>query len=125
VVGCWRGYQSGARCRLAYGPADATVLPFWYQLTRVVPDKGLFNGCMCVVSLLLSLQAGIVMSDVAMCAVTELSLITMHWFLTMFASVVHTRILLRLWDLFFYEGSTVLFQVTLGMLKMKVSLCGQ
>jgi len=53
-------------------------------------------------------------------AVTELSLITMHWFLTMFASVVHTRILLRLWDLFFYEGSTVLFQVTLGMLKMKV-----
>ena len=80
---------------------------------------------MCVVSLLLSLQAGIVMSDVAMCAVTELSLITMHWFLTMFASVVHTRILLRLWDLFFYEGSTVLFQVTLGMLKMKVSLCDQ
>ena len=25
VVGCWRGYLSGARCRLAYGPADATV----------------------------------------------------------------------------------------------------
>ena len=24
VVGCWRGYLSGARCRLAYGPADAT-----------------------------------------------------------------------------------------------------
>jgi len=22
VVGCWRGYLSGARCRLAYGPAD-------------------------------------------------------------------------------------------------------
>jgi len=21
VVGCWRGYLSGARCRLAYGPA--------------------------------------------------------------------------------------------------------
>ena len=21
------------------------VLPFWYQLTRVVPDKGLLNGC--------------------------------------------------------------------------------
>jgi len=52
----------------------------------------------------------------------ELSLITLHWFLTMFASVVHTRILLRLWDLFFYEGSTVLFQVALGMLKMKVCL---
>jgi len=25
VVGCWRGYLSGARCRLAYGPTDATV----------------------------------------------------------------------------------------------------
>ena len=44
----------------AYGPADATathcvvciasvksrlVLPFWYRLTRVVPDKWLLNGC--------------------------------------------------------------------------------
>ena len=25
VVGCWRGYLFGARCRLAYGPADATA----------------------------------------------------------------------------------------------------
>jgi len=25
VVGCWCGYLSGARCRLAYGPADATT----------------------------------------------------------------------------------------------------
>ena len=48
----WHGYLSGARCRLAYGPADVTeyscfslVLPFWYQLTRVVQNKGLLNGC--------------------------------------------------------------------------------
>jgi len=52
--------MSGARCRLAYGPADATathslasvksrlVLPFWYRLTRVVPEKGPLNGCVCV-----------------------------------------------------------------------------
>ena len=26
VVGCWHGYLSGARCRLAYGPADATAI---------------------------------------------------------------------------------------------------
>jgi len=57
VVGCWRGCLSGARCRLAYGPADATathslasvksrlVLPFWYRLTRVVPDKRPLNAC--------------------------------------------------------------------------------
>ena len=25
AVGCWCGYLSGARCRLAYGPADATA----------------------------------------------------------------------------------------------------
>jgi len=60
VVGCWRGYLSGARCRLAYGPADATathslasqksrlVLPFWYRLTRVVPERGPLNVCVCV-----------------------------------------------------------------------------
>ncbi|KAJ8917952.1 hypothetical protein NQ315_002647 [Exocentrus adspersus] len=49
----------------------------------------------------------------------ELSLITLQWFLTLFASVVHMKILLRIWDLFFFEGSTVLFQVTLSMLKIK------
>ena len=24
------------------------VLPFWYRLTRVVPEKGPLNGCLCV-----------------------------------------------------------------------------
>lgn len=49
----------------------------------------------------------------------ELSLISLHWFLTLFASVVHMKVLLRIWDLLFYQGSVVLFQVTMGMLKMK------
>jgi len=39
-VGCWRGHLSGARCRLAYGPADATAThclllplnPDWFTL---------------------------------------------------------------------------------------------
>lgn len=56
----------------------------------------------------------------ALCLLAELSLITLHWFLTAFASVVHIRLLLRIWDLFFYEGSLVLFQTTLGMLRLKV-----
>jgi len=61
VVECWRGYLSVASCRLAYGPADATathclvhasvksrlVLPFWYWLTWVVPDKGMLSSCCC------------------------------------------------------------------------------
>ena len=29
------------------------VLPFWYRLTRVVPDKGPLNGCVCVCVLFL------------------------------------------------------------------------
>ena len=48
----WHHYLSGAKCRLAYGPADATathclasvksrlVLPFWYWLTQAVLEKG-------------------------------------------------------------------------------------
>ncbi|XP_015108431.1 small G protein signaling modulator 3 homolog [Diachasma alloeum] len=49
----------------------------------------------------------------------ELSLISLHWFLTLFASVVHMKILLRIWDLILFDGSIVLFQITLGMLKMR------
>jgi len=29
------------------------VLPFWYQLTWVVPEKGPVNGCVCVIVVLL------------------------------------------------------------------------
>jgi len=64
VVGYWHGYLSGARCRLAYGPADAIathwslasaksrfVLPFWYRLTWVVPEKGRVCVRVCVLGL--------------------------------------------------------------------------
>jgi len=41
VMRCWLGYLSGARCRLAYGPADATAThclllqwnPDWFYLS--------------------------------------------------------------------------------------------
>jgi len=58
VVGCWCGCLSGARCRLAYGPAGASAThclllqqnPDWFYLSgtgqpRVVPDKGPLNVC--------------------------------------------------------------------------------
>jgi len=61
VVGCWCGYLSGARCRLAYGPAHATHClllqenPDRFYLSgtgslgvRVVPEKGLLSACVCV-----------------------------------------------------------------------------
>ncbi|CAG2112660.1 unnamed protein product, partial [Medioppia subpectinata] len=47
----------------------------------------------------------------------ELSLITSHWFSALFAAFIpETRTLLHLWDLYFYFGSIVLFQITLGLL---------
>ncbi|XP_072155408.1 small G protein signaling modulator 3 homolog isoform X1 [Bemisia tabaci] len=52
----------------------------------------------------------------------ELSLISLHWFVTLFASVIHMKVLLRIWDLFFLDGCIVLFQVSLGMLKIKESM---
>jgi len=42
VVGCWRGYLSGARCRLAYGPADATATNFC--LASLNPDLFYLSG---------------------------------------------------------------------------------
>lgn len=39
--------------------------------------------------------------------------------MTLFANVVHCKILLRIWDWLFYDGSIVLFQLTLGLLKIK------
>jgi len=41
LVGCWRGYVSGSRCRFAYGPADATAthcfLLRWIQIGFYLP----------------------------------------------------------------------------------------
>ena len=34
----------------------------------------------------------------------DLNLISIQWFMALFAGVLHIRVVLRLWDLFFYEG---------------------
>jgi hypothetical protein len=49
----------------------------------------------------------------------ELALITFTWFMTLFASVVHVKILLRIWDMLFSEGSVVMFKVMLALVKLK------
>ncbi|KHJ42638.1 TBC domain protein [Trichuris suis] len=49
----------------------------------------------------------------------EPSLISLHWFLTLYSSSLPFPVLLRIWDMFFYEGSTVLFKVALALLKSK------
>ena len=61
VVGYWRGYLTVARCRLAYGPGGChcyslslasvksrLVFHLLYWLTRVVPNIGPLNRCVCV-----------------------------------------------------------------------------
>ena len=59
-MGCWSGFLSGARCRLAYGPAHATatrclasvksrlVFTFLVPAPSGSPGKGPLNGCVCV-----------------------------------------------------------------------------
>jgi len=58
VVRCWCGYLSGTRCRLAYGPADATVSCFskiQFGFAFLVPahpgspgKRAVKRVCMCV-----------------------------------------------------------------------------
>ena len=60
MVGRWHGYLSGARCRLAYCPADATATHCLYfnkiqiGFTFLVPahpgspGKGPLNECVCL-----------------------------------------------------------------------------
>ena len=55
-MGCWRGYLSGARCRLAYGPADATAThclllqqnPDWFYLSGTSSPIKWACVCVCV-----------------------------------------------------------------------------
>uniref|UniRef100_A0A1I7W5W0 RUN and TBC1 domain-containing protein 3 n=1 Tax=Loa loa TaxID=7209 RepID=A0A1I7W5W0_LOALO len=49
----------------------------------------------------------------------ELSLITVNWFLTAFASVLSMRVLLRVWDCLFVFGGVTMFRVLISLLKMK------
>jgi len=43
VVGCWRWCHCHTLSLASV--KSRLVLPFWYRLTRVVPDKGPLNGC--------------------------------------------------------------------------------
>lgn len=49
----------------------------------------------------------------------EISLITLNWFLTLYSSVLHIKVLMRLWDLLLFEGSKVLFQVNIPLICIK------
>ena len=44
AVGYWHGYLSGARCRLAYGPSDATASHCLLHNTHTHPFNGPLSG---------------------------------------------------------------------------------
>ncbi|CAL1546393.1 unnamed protein product [Lymnaea stagnalis] len=47
----------------------------------------------------------------------DLSLFTFNWFLTVFVDGIQPELFLRIWDVFLYEGSKVLFRYALAFLK--------
>ncbi|KAF9163093.1 hypothetical protein DFQ27_002364 [Actinomortierella ambigua] len=49
------------------------------------------------------------------------TLVTSHWFLTMFINILPVESVLRVWDCFFYEGRKILFRMALTILKMHES----
>ena len=124
VVGCWHDCLSTVRCRLAYGPADATathclllavksrlVLHFWYRLIQVVPEKGLLNRCMyCIFS---CKHDDIVNFTLETHTATVPKLITMYWQFSTSTAISHiTRVIcLR-------STNTIIYQTTAKMMTM-------
>ncbi|KAI8366106.1 rab-GTPase-TBC domain-containing protein [Radiomyces spectabilis] len=47
-----------------------------------------------------------------------ITLVTSHWFLTLFINILPTESVLRVWDCLFFEGANVLFRVALAIFKM-------
>ncbi|KAF9183598.1 hypothetical protein BGZ51_003908 [Haplosporangium sp. Z 767] len=49
------------------------------------------------------------------------TLVTSHWFLTLFINILPVESILRVWDCFFYEGRKILFRVALTILRLHES----
>jgi len=93
------------------------VLPFWYRIIPVVPDKGSLNGGLCVYVFWWRLQR--VLKDIVSEKLPtlhshfsthqcDLSLFTFNWFLVLFVDSLPVTTYLRIWDSFLYEGSKVM-----------------
>jgi hypothetical protein len=56
----------------------------------------------------------------------QTSFVAVPWFMCIFMTCFRTEVALRVWDIFFNEGSSVLFRLTLALLKInedKILLC--
>jgi len=98
VVGCWRGYLSGAKVQTCIWPGwchchslslasvkSRLVLPFWYWLIRVVPENGPLNGRVCVFRfLVVCLVNRLDMMCVFVCKLRSLFLCSFFWRLVWF-----------------------------------------
>lgn len=48
----------------------------------------------------------------------DITVILVSWLLPAFGNVLHIKVLLRIWDLFFFHGSIILIRVCFGILKL-------
>lgn len=48
----------------------------------------------------------------------DITVILISWLLPCFGNVLHIKVLLRVWDLFFFHGSIVLLKICFGILKL-------
>ena len=48
----------------------------------------------------------------------DITVILVSWLLPAFGNVLHIKLLLRIWDLFFFHGSIILLRICFGILKL-------
>ncbi len=48
----------------------------------------------------------------------DLNIVLVSWLVPIFGNTVHIKVLLRIWDLFFFYGSIILIRIAMGIIKL-------